>query len=120
MERMNLDYEEFQYVVHLCRRLPAGLDLKHFLTRHLTHRLPTLARKIGKLELEEVNMLRTEIDAHDRAYKMRLPLTDDSAPPFIDSTRMAREMANGLPPDNPLSDGGNNIPLAFPVPNDRI
>jgi len=38
MESMNLDYEEFQYVIHLCRSWAAGLDLKHFLTCQLRHR----------------------------------------------------------------------------------
>jgi hypothetical protein len=77
MERMNLDYEEFQQVVHLCRSLPAGLDLKHFLTGHLRHRLPALAWKIENLDAQEVCTLRNEIDAHDKAYKRQFHPRDN-------------------------------------------
>ena len=71
MESMNLDYEEFQYVIHLCRSWAAGLDLKHFLTCQLRHRLPALSCKIESLNAEEVRTLRTEIDAADKAYRRR-------------------------------------------------
>jgi hypothetical protein len=81
MERMNLDYEEFQCVVHLCRRLPAGFDLKGFLTDHLRHGLPALARKIENLNVEQVNMLRSEIDAHDKKYSRRSQPTNANGKP---------------------------------------
>jgi len=107
MDRMDLDYEELQYVVHLCRRLSASLDLKHFLTGHLRHRLPALARKIENLNVEQVNMLRTEIDAHDQNIQKAIAPNE-------------RLMASGLLPDDLVSDGLEHIPLAFLVANDKI
>jgi hypothetical protein len=72
METMNFTYEEFQYVAHLCRSWSAGLDLKHFLTCQLRHRLPALACKIENLNAEEVRTLRSEIDAADKAGRLHL------------------------------------------------
>jgi hypothetical protein len=66
MARLNLDYEELQEVVHLCRRLPPGLDLKRFLLGHLRYRLPATAAKIEKLEEDEITTLREQIAARRR------------------------------------------------------
>jgi len=67
MERLNLDYEEFQQVAHLCHWLPPGFDLKPFLLNHLRHRLPGTASKIESLGERELNALSEQIDAQRRA-----------------------------------------------------
>jgi hypothetical protein len=67
MERLNLDYEELQQVVHLCRWLPPGWDLKRFLLGHLRHRLPATASKIEQFEEGEISALRAHIVAHQQA-----------------------------------------------------
>lgn len=69
MEKLNLDYEEFQEVVHLCRRLPPGLGLKPFLLSHLKHRMPVTASKIETLGEGEVNVLREQIAAYQNAWR---------------------------------------------------
>jgi hypothetical protein len=66
MARLNLDYEELQEVVRLCRWLPPGWDLKRFLLGHLRYRLPATAAKIETLEEDEITTLREQIAARRR------------------------------------------------------
>jgi hypothetical protein len=66
MARLNLDYEELQEILHLCRWLPPGLDLKRFLVGQLRYRLPVTAGKIEKLQEDQVATLREQIAARRR------------------------------------------------------
>jgi hypothetical protein len=66
MARLNLDYEELQEVVHLCRWLPPGLDFKRFLLGRLRYRLPATAAKIEKLEEDDITSLREQIAARSK------------------------------------------------------
>jgi hypothetical protein len=70
MERLDLDYEEFQQVAHLCCWLPPGSDLKVFLLNHLRHRLPATASKIERLGAREVDALSLQIAAHRKRQRL--------------------------------------------------
>ena len=67
MERLHLDYEELQQVVHLYRWLPPGLDFKRFLLGHLRYRLPATAYKIEQLGEGDINALRAHLAAQQKA-----------------------------------------------------
>jgi hypothetical protein len=69
MDQLNLDYEEFQQVVHLSSWLPPGSDLKVFLLNHLRHRLPATASKIERLAEREVDILSEQIAAHRKGLR---------------------------------------------------
>jgi hypothetical protein len=68
MDTLGLDYEEFQEVLHLCRRMGIagclpGFNLRRFLIGHLRATLPETAAKIEALGEEHVRLLWRELQA---------------------------------------------------------